>query len=200
MHTTRTLNYSHRKDESLDDTNGVTYAVVLNLVERLEHKGHHLYCDSYYTSPTLFSCLRALGFGACGTARGDQKRMPKSLASAKLQKGEVITCDVNKCMLALKWSHNQQDTTTTPWYRRTVGHDSQLGALKTSNSRRWWRTYMGGVDKSDQLLSYYGFSHRTVKWWRRVFFHLFDMAIVNAYILYCMSSQPGRKRDTRILD
>ncbi len=27
------------------------------------------------------------------------------------------------------------------------------------------------------------------------FFHLFDMAIVNAYILYRMSSQPGRKLD-----
>ena len=25
---------------------------------------------------------------------------------------------------------------------------------------------MVGVDKSDQLLSYYGFSHRTVKWRR----------------------------------
>ncbi len=42
---------------------------------------------------------------------------------------------------------------------------------------------MGGVNKSDQLLSFYGFSHWTVKWWRRAFFHLFDMAIVNAYIL-----------------
>ncbi len=54
---------------------------------------------------------------------------------------------------------------------------------------------MGGVDKSDQLLSYYGFSHRTVKWWRQAFFHLLDMAIVNAYIHYRMSSQPGRKLD-----
>ena len=39
----------------------------------------------------------------------------------------------------------------------------------------------------DQLESYYGFSHWTVKWWRRLFFHQIDMAIVNAYILYLMS-------------
>ena len=44
-----------------------------------------------------------------------------------------------------------------------------------------YNTYIGGVDKSDQLLSYYGFSHRTVKWWRRAFFHLVDNVIVNAY-------------------
>ena len=29
---------------------------------------------------------------------------------------------------------------------------------------------MGGVDKQDQFLSYYGFSRRTVKWWNKVFF------------------------------
>jgi hypothetical protein len=43
---------------------------------------------------------------------------------------------------------------------------------------------MGGVDKSDQMLLYYGFSHRSVKWWKRVFFHLLDVALVNSHILY----------------
>jgi len=56
-----------------------------------------------------------------------------------------------------------------------------------------YNMYMGGVDKADQLLSYYSFSHHTVKWWRCVFFHLVDNAVVNAYILYRISSQPGRK-------
>ena len=52
---------------------------------------------------------------------------------------------------------------------------------------------MGGVDTGDQLQSYYGFSHRTVKWWRRLFFHLIDLAIVNAYILYLMSPCSGKR-------
>ena len=43
---------------------------------------------------------------------------------------------------------------------------------------------MGGVDKSDQLLSYYTFHHRTVKWWKRAAFHLLNLACVNAYIVY----------------
>lgn len=36
----------------------------------------------------------------------------------------------------------------------------------------------------DQLILYYGFSHRSVKWWKRVFFHLLDVALVNAHILF----------------
>ena len=36
-----------------------------------------------------------------------------------------------------------------------------------------YNKYMSGVDHGDQLLSYYGFPHHTVKWWRRAsFFYL----------------------------
>ena len=35
-----------------------------------------------------------------------------------------------------------------------------------------YNTYMGGVDRSDQLLSYYGICHRTVKWWRALRYQL----------------------------
>ena len=36
----------------------------------------------------------------------------------------------------------------------------------------------------DQLVLYYGFAHRSVKWWKRVFFHLLDLSLVNAHILH----------------
>ena len=45
------------------------------------------------------------------------------------------------------------------------------------------------MDKADQLLSYYSFTRRTMKWWKRVF----DVAIVNSYIMYSESLQDGRK-------
>jgi len=43
---------------------------------------------------------------------------------------------------------------------------------------------MGRVDQADQLLSHYGFGHRSVKWWRRAFLFLLDLAVLNSYILY----------------
>ena len=54
-----------------------------------------------------------------------------------------------------------------------------------------YNEFMGGVDTGDQLLSYYGFSHRTLKWWRRAFFHLIEVAIVNAYIMYLTTPCEG---------
>ena len=44
--------------------------------------------------------------------------------------------------------------------------------------------HMGGVDKSDQLVLYYGYAHRSIKWWKRVFFHILDLALVNAHIVH----------------
>ena len=42
----------------------------------------------------------------------------------------------------------------------------------------------GGVDKSDQLNSYNNMTRKSLKWWKKVFFHLFVTALSNAYIIY----------------
>ena len=91
------------KDTSLDDSTGVTHGVVLKLIEWLENRGHHVYMDNYYTSPTLFTSLLQLGVGACGTVRINRRGMPKELTAAKLKKGEMTSSEVQKGILALKW-------------------------------------------------------------------------------------------------
>ena len=45
------------KDNSLDESNGVTHAVVLKLVEGLENRGHHLYCQLLQQSYPLHLSL-----------------------------------------------------------------------------------------------------------------------------------------------
>ena len=47
-----------------------------------------------------------------------------------------------------------------------------------------YNQYMLGVDKMDQLVSYYSFLHKSVKWWRKVFCWTLEVATVNSYILY----------------
>ena len=43
---------------------------------------------------------------------------------------------------------------------------------------------MGGVDLQDQTISLYRMSYRLKKYYHRIIFHLFDMAIVNSWLLY----------------
>ena len=49
------------------------------------------------------------------------------------------------------------------------------------------------------MVVYYGFSHKSIKWWKRVFFHMLDLALVNAHLLYLASgnklTQLGFRQD-----
>ena len=47
-----------------------------------------------------------------------------------------------------------------------------------------YNVHMLGVDKLDQLMSYYCFLRKSVKWWRKVFFWVLEVAVINAYIVY----------------
>ena len=49
-------------------------------------------------------------------------------------------------------------------------------------------TYCYSHTAGDQLVLYYGYAHRSIKWWKRVFYHMVDLALVNAHILHNMSS------------
>ena len=40
------------------------------------------------------------------------------------------------------------------------------------------------IPTGDQFLLYYGFSDRSVKWWKLVFFQLLDLFLVNSHILF----------------
>ena len=42
---------------------------------------------------------------------------------------------------------------------------------------------MSGVDLSDQYMAFHMNLHKSMKWWRKLFFHLFNMVLLNAYIL-----------------
>ena len=47
-----------------------------------------------------------------------------------------------------------------------------------------YNDHMGGVDVFDQVAKYYYPLRSTVKWWKKLFMHLFNMSITNSYIMY----------------
>ena len=47
-----------------------------------------------------------------------------------------------------------------------------------------YNKHMGGVDLIDSLIGLYCIKIRSKKWYHRLFFHLLDMTIVNAWLLY----------------
>lgn len=48
---------------------------------------------------------------------------------------------------------------------------------------------MGAVDRADHYCSSYAFTRKTVKWWRKLFFWLVEVAIVNSYHLWSIDRE-----------
>ena len=64
--------------------------VVLDLLESFEDKGHKVFMDSFYSSPSLFLKLKDKNINACGTVINTRKGMPQQLRpnALTLKKGD----------------------------------------------------------------------------------------------------------------
>ena len=49
---------------------------------------------------------------------------------------------------------------------------------------------MGAVDKVDMQISFSECLRKTIKWYKKLFFHFLDLSVYNAYVLYKMRN-PG---------
>ena len=49
---------------------------------------------------------------------------------------------------------------------------------------QFYNTNMGGVDKMDSLMGFYRLFLRSKKWYHRIFFHIIDLSVNNAWLLY----------------
>jgi len=47
-----------------------------------------------------------------------------------------------------------------------------------------YNCYMNGVDKCDQMLASYSIQRKTTKWWKKLFFRLIELSIINAMIVF----------------
>ena len=46
-----------------------------------------------------------------------------------------------------------------------------------------YNKYMNAVDRSDQVLATNNVLRKCLRWWKTLFFHLIDIAVVNSFIL-----------------
>nr|XP_022290940.1 piggyBac transposable element-derived protein 4-like [Crassostrea virginica] len=169
--------------------NGATYDLVMDLLRNYYEKGHILFCDNYYSSPRLFMDLWILGTGATGTVRQYRKGIPKIIKDCKLStRGETSTVHYGP-LSCLKYQDSKTvyliSTTETSNIVTTSNHDFHTNETKIRPSMvHVYDKKMGAVDRNNQMVENYKLNIKTLKWWKKLFFHLINVAIVNSYIIY----------------
>lgn len=159
-----------------------SYNVVDIMTESVKGKGHKLYMDNYFSSPELFLHLRnEKQINACGTVRCNRKNFPKDISQEKLKTGD-IRVRFGHGMTALRWK-DKRDV----YMLSSMHHPSKQTASEEIKKPKIVADYninMGYVDLSDRMANSYSFERRTMKWTKKLFFHLLDIAVLNSFLLF----------------
>ena len=173
---------------------GACYDQVMRLLDPLFlDQGYRIFMDNYYSAPVLFLDLLKRLTAACGTLRKNRTGVPQQIKTAKLDKGDRLVMHLPKSfdedtarLHIVLWKDKRDVLLLSSAHDGSmVQHRNKRGIVRPKPVIVLkYNKGMGAVDRNDQLTKYYQYIRRTLKWYRKVLFQLFSMAIVNAYIAY----------------
>lgn len=154
--------------------------------------GLHVYTDRYYTSPELATELLGQNTYLTGTVMPTRKGMPSNLKAItkKMKKGDIISFRRGNTVI-MSWKDKR-----VVHMLSTHGKGSKSDVSEVPN--KWpdkppvskpniildYTKNMGAVDRSDHFISSYEFMRRTKKWYRKMFFWILEVCLIDSYLLY----------------
>jgi len=164
-----------------------THGMVLQVIQRVEGLGHKIFMDNYFAPPALFGDLFHWKINACGTVLRDRCGMPRDIGpkSVKMKRGDIAT-RVRGTLRAIRWKDKRDVYILTNMHAPPVGGNftDESGQAIKPRVIEDYSAYMGFVDKSDRMVNSYGIAHGTWKWTKKLFFHLTDMTVLNAFLIH----------------
>ncbi|XP_055750279.1 piggyBac transposable element-derived protein 4-like isoform X1 [Salvelinus fontinalis] len=177
---------------------GICHDSVMSLVRpSVLGAGYHVYLDNYFSSPKLFKDLFDMKMGACGTMREGRLGFPRSEENALTKKSPrgSLRWIREGSLLFVKWKDAREVSMGTTIHQAYGGET--IKRKRKNKDGKWshesipvptpileYNKNMGGVDLSDQLITYFSAHRKTMKWYRTLFYHFVDIATTNSYIIH----------------
>lgn len=166
---------------------GTATKSVMTLIHELLGQGYSLTTDNFFSSPELAELLIREKTDLCGTLRSNRRDLPAEIRNEKLKKGDVIAFQRGK-ICVLKWKDKKDvcmlSTTHNASMVSVTSKKNKSMKLKPSMIVDY-NNNMGGVDKSDQCLSYYPvMRNKQRKYYKKIFRFLLSQTVWNAFLLY----------------
>lgn len=168
--------------------------VVHRLLDSLKNRGYRLFMDNYYCCPTLAHSLTPLNTAVVGTVRSNRVGMPKDLVTRSMKVGEM-DYRRQKDIIVLRWKDKRDVYLLTSCHRPAmVPWRSRAEEKNKPNAVVDYIGNMAGVDHSDQMIAYMPMHRKTIKWWKKLAFHLITLIMIQAHCLYLkLRAQQGKK-------
>ena len=171
---------------------GLGANVVKTLTKPYVNSHRHVYFDNFFTGIDLLLDLEKSNLYGCGTMRTNRKGFPPQLKpvvkKGMKERGESKTYQCNNLTISA-WQDNKtvtiaatntDPTVETHVFRKKDGSSIQV---KCPQAIDLYNKNMGGVDTNDQFRGYYNVRLKGHKFYKYIFWFLFDVAVTNSYIL-----------------
>ena len=169
---------------------GLSGSVVLSLIKSHLEKNHTLFLNNWFSSPLLFERLLVQKTKACGTVRKNRSGMPSFETLAKGQQAFQITGE----LLVLKWMDKREvymlTTLHKPVMVETEKYDRDTGRrIKKHLCIVQHNKNMCAVDQVDMQISFSEYLRKTIKWYKKLFFHLLDITVQNSNAMFKVNNE-----------
>uniref|UniRef100_A0A9J8BZG4 PiggyBac transposable element-derived protein domain-containing protein n=2 Tax=Cyprinus carpio TaxID=7962 RepID=A0A9J8BZG4_CYPCA len=183
---------------------GASGNIVLTLSSIIpDNISHKLYFDNWFSSVDLQMLLEKRKIHCIGTVRTNRLAgccLPTDQDMKRKGRGafeEKETIYNGVTLRAVKWHDNRAvtllstfasanpATTVMRWDKKK----KTTVQVKCPSIVTKYNKSMGGVDLLDSLIALYRTKIRSKKWYHRVVFHMFDFAVVEAWLLYRRDSR-----------
>ena len=153
--------------------------------------GHKVFFDNWFTTLELMLYLKRRGILAVGTVRAN--RLQGCPLLERQDRGSMdYRSDSNSAIIIIKWLDNSVVQLTSNYVginplgtiERWVKKDGERKEIPCPQIVKAYNKSMGGVDLADMLIALYRIEVKTKRWYIKVFWHLVDIAKLNAWILY----------------
>ncbi|KAJ8927090.1 hypothetical protein NQ314_020485 [Rhamnusium bicolor] len=161
---------------ALDDSGekGHTKKVVLNLLKDYFGSGHSVYMDNFYNSYELANDLTKRENYCTGTLSKKRKNNPEEVVVKKLKKGETVARYANNTMIG-KWKDKRDVLYISNEYQNDMVEyvDKRNRTKEKPVPIFHYNKHMGGVDRQNQLNSYYPCERKCIRWYKKLGIHFF---------------------------
>lgn len=159
--------------------------VVLNLTSTIRNNDVAVIFDRFFTSVSL---LKHIPFPAFGTYIKNRRETPAFVG--RLDRGHSQFQVNADGLSAARWMDSKEVLSMSNCHMPhlvQVQRKQKDGTRKTVDCPLLISDYnrmMGGVDLADQKTAVYDMNRKSRKWWKKVFFKILMLCVVNAWIIY----------------
>ena len=171
--------------------------VVARLCKELPcHQNHKVFFDNWFTTLDLMLYMLKQGYLSVGTVRSNRTQGCPLTSNKELEKkgrgSYDYKVDNNSGIIIVKWVDNSTVLLVSNYVGVMPVEDIDRWCKKASARKAVpcpqivvvYNKCMGGVDLADMLIALYRIEVKTMRWYVKIFWHLVDIAKVNAWLLY----------------